>query len=116
MPRNGRNKSARRRDWMDKAMTIMEKSTEQGSTNALFDSIKQHINRDATMRFQPKTDEEVTFIKRFALEVSKKSKEVDPDNDRDWLDITFGFMLGCGIPVLRAYELAIWVCYDTNLA
>lgn len=50
--------------------------------------------------------------KKFHKEVVDKASEVDPDNERYWTDLAYGYLLALGFPpgedtLLAAYDLEL---------
>jgi hypothetical protein len=48
-----------------------------------------------------------TIIARFEVYVSSKAEKVDPDGERDWFDLAYGYCLGAGMGPRSAMKLAL---------
>jgi len=57
----------------------------------------------------------MTLIEQFITEVHFRAKEIDPDNEYDWRDLTYGWALGKGIEPEAAAEFALFIRYSTDL-
>lgn len=53
-----------------------------------------------------------TLALEFKKEVCDRSKIVDPEEERDWYDLSFGYFLSKGLSVEDATTLACVVRYD----
>lgn len=61
------------------------------------------------------TREHEVLIKRWCMEVRKKARRVNPDNnDYTWFGIAVGFFLGAGCSLRIANNLA-WACLNRDL-
>ena len=51
------------------------------------------------------TDEEM--VQAWKDRIYSKSDEIDPESERYWFDLAYGFFLGLGADAAKAYGLAI---------
>jgi hypothetical protein len=58
-------------------------------------------------------DETIALFKK---EMHDRAAEIDPDNERDWLDLTIGWAISKGMEPEEAHFFAIHIRYDTDLA
>ena len=54
------------------------------------------------------------FLEEFKVEICDKSSEIDPDAERDWFDLSYGFFLARGATVEQAIDLAIEARYKNH--
>ncbi len=47
------------------------------------------------------------LVKKFKEEVYDRAKEIDPENERDWFDMAYGYFLGNGVDRDTAFDLAL---------
>lgn len=57
---------------------------------------------------------EENMIEEFDVRIHQQEDEIDPDQERDWFDLAYGFFLGKGVDAERAFELA-WELQSRNL-
>ena len=48
-------------------------------------------------------------------EVDDKSKEIDPDNEYDWLSLVIGWAIAKGLSPEEAIEFSYHIRYETDL-
>lgn len=51
----------------------------------------------------------------FRKEVHDRGELIDPEDELDWLALTFGWALGRGLSPKEAREFAIYIRYNTTL-
>lgn len=64
------------------------------------------------------TKEDQAIIERWKALLDTDDDELDPDDERDWFDVCYGFILGAS-PTMRpprAYELAVHIVYRLGLS
>jgi hypothetical protein len=60
----------------------------------------------------PTTPAEQHAVERFRDEICARAEEIDPDEERDWWDLSLGFFLAAGLDVESAEEMATFVRYE----
>jgi len=55
------------------------------------------------------------LAKQFKSEVSDRSKEVDAEDEYDWLSLTVGWALAKGLSPKEAAAFALYIRYETEL-
>jgi hypothetical protein len=55
------------------------------------------------------------YIPDFKKEVTKRTEEIDPNSELDWLSLTVGWAIAKGMTPFDAKEFAIYLRYHTSL-
>ena len=51
-------------------------------------------------------------LEKFKTEICNRSKEVDPESERDWYCMSYGFFLALGLSIEDAEDAACKARYD----
>ena len=57
----------------------------------------------------------IRLLTLFKSEVHDRGKQVDPDNELDWFALTIGWAIAKGLTPRKAWTLAIYLRYNTDL-
>lgn len=58
------------------------------------------------------TNQELEHLNSFRQDCCEHSAEIDPSDEQDWFSLSIGYFIAKGMPIMRAYELALHARYD----
>lgn len=55
------------------------------------------------------------IVKEFKAELHDRANLIDPENQRMWLDLTYGWAIAKGLDLDNAWDFALFIRYETDL-